>query len=120
MTPRDPQSALMIQRREDVSIVEFLDMNVTNGVTIERIRDELMEHIELVGHPRIIISFAGVTHMSSALIGVVMAMHKKIAAAKGGLRLACVSPMVMEVLRMTRLDKVLKLYETTEKAMEKY
>ena len=118
--PVKPNSAVMIQRRVDVSIVEFLDVNVLNPVTIERIKQELEEHIIRVGQPKIIVSFENVKHLSSAMIGVITALHKKIAAAKGDLRLAHVSPMIMEVLKLTRLDKILKIFETTDRALVKF
>ena len=120
MSTRDPNLTLMIQRRADISIIEFLDTNVTNPVTIERIKQELEDHIQRVGHPKLIVSFENVTHLSSAMIGVLMALHKQIAKLKGGLRLAQVSPMIHEVLKITKLDKILKIYDTTEHALVKF
>ncbi len=117
MEQHKPSSSLIIQRFADISIIEFLDVNVTNPVAIERIRQELETHIVRVGQPKLVVSFANVKYLSSAMIGVIMALHKKITAAQGGLRLANVSPMIMEVLKLTRLDKVLKIFDSTDKAL---
>ncbi len=120
MSTANTQSPLMIRRQNDVCVVEFLDTNILEGSKIDRIRSELDALADKMGYPKIVLSFDGVTHLASAMLGVLMSVNKKIGTMKGQLRLAHLSPMIMEVVRITKLDKVLKIYESSAKALEKF
>jgi len=112
--------AIIIQRRGDVQIVEFITPNILDQLLIERIKEELVGVVEQSGLPRIIISFDNVKHVSSAMLGTLMAINKRTREAHGELRLAGINKQLMEVFKLTRLDKVLKIYPGVEEAMVKF
>jgi anti-sigma B factor antagonist len=112
--------ALIVQRIGDVHLVEFVDTNILDQVLIERIKEELLDLVERCGLPKIVLSFDNVKHVSSAMLGAIMTLNKRIAAAKGELRLSGIHPQLMEVFRLTRLDKILKIYKTSDEALVKF
>lgn len=116
----NPHGPLVIRRTGDVCVVDFLDTSIIDSTKIERIKTDLDMLAERMGQPKIVISFDGVTHLASAMLGVLMSINKKAVAQKGQLRLTHLSPMIMEVVRITKLDKVLKIFDTTDKALEKF
>jgi anti-anti-sigma factor len=120
MSTANTHGPLMIRRFNDISIVEFMDTTILDTTKIERIRAELDGLADKMGYPKIVLSFDGVTHLASAMLGVLMSVNKKVGTMKGQLRLTHLSPMIMEVVRITKLDKVLKIYESTDKAVEKF
>ncbi len=114
------QSALLLQRMGDVRIVEFTESAILDQSKIDRIHQELQSVVEASGVPKIILSFENVQHISSAMLGVLMSLNKQIKAKDGELRLACISSSIMEVFKLTRLDKLLRIYRSTDQAMVKF
>lgn len=114
------QSALLIQKMEDVRIIEFTDTAILDQVRIERIHNELREIVEAAGLPKLILSFENVQNISSAMLGVLMSLNKQVAKAGGEMRLAHISKSIAEVFSLTRLDKMLKIYKSTDQAMVKF
>lgn len=113
-------TGMMIQKFGDVHIIEFLDANILDQVRIEAIRTELDALIEKSGHPKFLLSFQHVTHISSAVLGVLMSLDKKAKSRKGEIRLSHINPGIRQVFTITKLDKVLKIFPTTEEAMLKF
>jgi anti-sigma B factor antagonist len=112
-------STLLVQRMDDVRIIEFTDTAILDQGRIEQIHQELLA-IVAVGVPKIILSFENVQHISSAMLGVLMSLHKQIKAAGGEMRLAAISKNIAEVFKLTKLDKMLKIYRSTDQAMVKF
>ncbi|MBI1336634.1 MAG: STAS domain-containing protein [Phycisphaera sp.] len=113
-------SSLVVRKTNDVHVVEFVDSAMLEQAQIERVHQELKQLIDNAGHPRFIISFDGLNFVSSAMIGVVISLHKQIASHKGELRLTNIPPKVMEVFKITRIDKLVKIYPNTDKALHKF
>jgi anti-sigma B factor antagonist len=109
-----------VRRAADVCVVDFVDTSIIDSTKIEKIKTELEGLADKMGHPKIVLSFDGVTHLASAMLGVLMSVNKKVNSMKGELRLTHLSQMIAEVIKITKLDKVLKIYPTTEKALEKF
>ncbi|MCX5660661.1 MAG: STAS domain-containing protein [Planctomycetota bacterium] len=111
---------MMIQKFGDVHIIEFLEANILDQVRIENIRNELDAIVDKSPQPKLLLSFQAVTHISSAVLGVLMSLDKKAKAKRGEIRLAHISPSIRQVFSITKLDKVLKIFPTTEEAMLKF
>lgn len=113
-------SLFVVQHVRDVHCIEFLEKAMLDQANIERMGEELTQLINQSGHPKFVISFANVQNVSSAVLGVLIAAHKHVKRMKGELRLACVSDMIIEVFKLTRLDKMLKIYGSTDEALRKF
>lgn len=70
------------------------------------IRDQLVEKIE-AGIHHISINFSDVTYIDSSGLGVLVTVHKLTQGKNGQLSLSGVHGMVQELLKRTRLDRVL-------------
>lgn len=114
------QSTLLIQRMGDVRIIEFTDTAILDQMRIDRIHNELEQIVTDAGLPKIILSFENVSHISSAMLGTLMSLNKKTKEAGGELRLAAINNNIYEVFKLTRLDKLLKIYKSTDQAMVKF
>lgn len=112
--------SLMVQRQGGVHVVEFLDTSILDQAKIEQIKDELLGLVKNTDVPKIIVSFENVQHVSSAMLGALMALHKAVDNNQGELRVAAIDDRLMEVFKLTRLDKVLKIFDTTDKALLKF
>ena len=57
-------------------------------------------------------------YLSSAALGKLITMEKKVKAAKGNLRLCCIRPEIYEVFAITKLNRLFKICEDQERALE--
>jgi len=113
-------SPLLLLRMGDVIIIEFTDKAILDQSKIDRLHQEMQSVIEKSGLPKIILSFENVQNISSAMLGVLMSLNKQIKSMGGEMRLAAISNSIMEVFKLTRLDKLLKIYRSTDQAMVKF
>lgn len=114
--PSSP-SRLRVKRDGDVIIIEFIDRNILDEANIQQIGDEVTEIIDSAKNPKILVSFSGVDHLSSAALGTMLTINNRVKAAAGELRLANIDPQIFEVFKITKLDRIFKIHDTTEKAL---
>jgi len=67
---------------------------------------------------RVIFDMAGVTHADSAAIGSIVRCLTKLRGAGGGLRIAAVQSMIGHSLKLTKVDKVIEIFSTVERAAQ--
>ncbi len=111
---------LVVRKAEGVIIIEFTEVRILDQLQIERIKDYVVKLANAAGQPKIIMSFQGVASISSAVIGVVIALNKACVEKHGELRLAGLSNDILTVFKLTRLDKLVKIYRSTEEAQVKF
>jgi anti-anti-sigma factor len=68
----------------------------------------------------LLVDLEGVRMLSSAAIGLLGMMHRQTWGAKGRMKLCNVSPDVMKVFKLTRLDSVFDLYPTRDEALKSF
>lgn len=101
-------------------IIEFNQASVINQRTVDGFQSDIDRLIARGPAPKIIISFAGVRNVTSSILGVLISAHQQCVAGGGELRLAAVNKSILGVLKLMRIDKILKVYPTTEKALEHF
>ncbi len=116
----DSASSLVTHSVGEAHVVEFLDKSLLDQANIERVHEELRGLVTRVGYPKIVISFDNVNFISSAVLGMLMSLQKMIKKADGEMRLSHIGPKIMEVFKLTKLDKIVKIYRTTDEALVKF
>ena len=116
----DNHSLFLVQVHNGVHVMEFINESLVDQMNIERLGDELGQLVDRCEIPKVVISFANLSNVSSAVLGVLIATHKKIHSRKGELRLAAIPDRILEVFKLTRLDKMLNIYKTTEEAQLRF
>jgi anti-sigma B factor antagonist len=111
-------SHLSVTNRRGVSIVEFADRKILDELCINEIRDELLGLVTDVSGVKLLLSFRNVEHLSSAALGVLITLSKRIAEQGGELRLAEISPQIMEVFKITRLNRLFDIHDTSAGALD--
>jgi anti-anti-sigma factor len=69
--------------------------------------DSLIDSVATRNCLRLVIDFSEVQYMSSAILGKLINLKKKLSAARGRLRIEHVHPDLLEIFRITRLDQAL-------------
>ncbi|HNB59289.1 MAG TPA: STAS domain-containing protein [Phycisphaerales bacterium] len=113
-------SRLKVRQQNNITQVEFVDRNILDEANIQQIGEEINSIIEGGEAPRLLISFANVDHLSSAALGTLITVNNKIKTRKGQLRLANIDPQIYEVFKITKLDRLFQIHDSTDSAMKSF
>lgn len=104
---------------DSVTVAKFVDKKILDENNIQIIGNQLFALVDTDQRKRIVLDFANVEYLSSAALGKLITMDKKVKGLKGGkLRLCNIRPDIYEVFVITRLNKLFDIRETREKAIE--
>jgi len=113
----EQKSNLLIENRSGITVVNFLDFSVLDRTQIEAIGNELLDLVADGARKKVLINFEDVDYLSSAMLGKLIAVHKRLALNKGELKLCGIKASIREVFEITRLDKVFDIYPDRESAI---
>ena len=112
------QRRLDIEEIGDVTVARFVDKKILDESNIQLIGNQLFGLVDDDGRKKIVLDFANVEYLSSAALGKLITMNKKVADSGGKLRLCSIRPDIYEVFAITRLNKVFDIRDTQEQALE--
>jgi anti-sigma B factor antagonist len=112
----DQATRLKVKDLSGVSVVEFSDRKILDELCIHEIQEELSAFIDSKSSGKILLSFKNVDHLSSAALGMLITLKKKIEEKKGALKLSDINPQIFEVFKITRLNKLFDIHPSQEKA----
>jgi anti-sigma B factor antagonist len=112
------QRRLDIEEINDVTIARFIDKKILDEGNIQIIGNQLFGMIDTDGRRKIVLDFTNVEYLSSAALGKLITLEKKVKAAKGKLRLCNIRPDIYEVFVITRLNKLFDIRDTQEQSLE--
>ena len=100
--------------------MEFADRKILDELAISEIGDELSTLV--LKHPRIrlLLSFRNVEHLSSAALGMLIELNKKVEDVKGELKLAGIVPQILEVFKITRLNQFFDIHDNEDGALNAF
>lgn len=112
-----PSSHIKIKRQGDVSIVQFADRKILEELSIHEIGEELRKLVESEPRIKLLLDFGNVDHLASAALGMLITLHKEVQAKVGTLKLANINKQIFQVFRITRLDRVFEIHNTSDDAL---
>ncbi len=114
-------SALEIRKSNNVVVVAFKHSKVLDEMLIAEIGDEFSELTqEAAAGKKLLLDFAKVEFMSSAMIGRILILQKQCMKDSIDLRLCGICPNIMEIFKLMKLTKVLKIYDNVPGAMKAF
>jgi anti-sigma B factor antagonist len=114
-------SQLVISDRDDVVLVSFAESRILDEGVIRQIGEAFKGlTTEAAASRKLLLKFDRVTFMSSSMIGQILRLSKQCKADKVALKLCNISPSIMEVFTLTRLDKVLDIQKTEADALKAF
>lgn len=106
-----------IEEVENATIVRFVDKRILDETNIQIIGNQLFALVDEDHRDKLVLDFSNVEYLSSAALGKLITLDKKVKAAKGKLRLCGIRPEIYEVFTITRLHKVFNIFDDQEKAL---
>jgi anti-sigma B factor antagonist len=90
----------------DVTVVKFLDKKILDETGIQELGSELFSLVEQDNRRSLLLDFADVDFLSSAALGKLITLDRKVKSAKGRLKMCNIKPEILEVFQITKLNKV--------------
>ena len=113
------QTSLFSSRVEDgVHVITFTKADVVDAYFIEQLGDGIYHHLKGVEAPRVVVDLIDVKHLSSAALGMLIALNTVVGKHNGRICIANVSDDLMMVFKLTKLHKLIKIHNSTEKAVK--
>ena len=116
MEPIKPR--VSVEYTENATIVTLADEKILEEKDIRDLQDSIMSVIEQTGRINLILNFGNVRFLSSAVLGLLIRISKKIYERDGQLRLCNIDPKIHEIFKITRLTKIFDIYQDLESATE--
>ncbi|MCX5676211.1 MAG: STAS domain-containing protein, partial [Planctomycetota bacterium] len=101
--------------RNGVKLVRIRPSAILREVEVESFGDGLLALAEVPGQ-RVVLSFLGVQHLTSLVLGKLIHVHKRLAESGGELRLADIDPHIYEVFAITHLDRLFRIFDREDEA----
>ena len=116
----EERSHLTITNRGDVNVVKIADRKILEELSISEIGDELSGLVAGAPGIKLLLSFENVEHLSSAALGMLITLNKRVAENNGKLKLSDITPQILEVFKITRLNRLFGIYDTAERALSTF
>ncbi len=108
-----------IQTIDKYCVVEFRTASLMDPLVLEDIGKSLYHLVDVEDRRMMVLDFERVQYLSSQAIGIILTLNKKLSALKHNSFVLCgVGPKLLELLKITRLDKVLKVVPTQKEAVK--
>ena len=104
----------------DVTVVNFVDRKILDEQNIQVIGEQLFSLVEEEGMKKILLNFSNVEYLSSAALGKLISLNKKLQGVGGRLILCNIDPQIFEVFEITKLDKFFKIVKEEQAALQAF
>lgn len=111
---------ITVVKNGGVNVIEFNDRKILDELSINELGDQLREVADAESPVRILLNFQNVEHLSSAALGMLITLDKRVKEQSGQLKLSNINPQIYEVFKITRLNKMFDIYDSAAQAMEAF
>lgn len=102
---------LQLADRGEVLVARVRHASILDQAVIDEIGSELKQAaLEASSNHKLLLDFREVSFMSSAMLGALLQLSKRCKADKTKLKLCHISPELMEVFKITKLNKIFEIY----------
>jgi anti-sigma B factor antagonist len=115
MTAAEPR--INVTEKDGVKVIAFTDRKILDELAIAELGDELRNVVESQSGARVLLDFKNVEHLSSAALGMLITLDKLVKTQKGQLRLSNINSQIFEVFKITRLNKLFQIHESSDAAL---
>lgn len=111
-------SLINVTKFGEVGVVSFTTTQVLDELNVQQLGQELMELVDDQYIVKMVINFEHVKFLSSAVLGKLISLSKRIAEEKGRLAFCNIREEILQVFKITRLDKIIPIAESEGAAIK--
>lgn len=110
----ESKEKINVENGTDMTIVTFEEENILEDQQIRKLERALLPIIRKNEQKRLVLNFAKVKFMSSAFLGLLVKVHKRVIEAGGHLQLFNLDPKIHKVFEITQLVKIFDIVRSEE------
>jgi len=108
---------ISVEYGKNATIVGFTDEKILEETDIQALRESIMSVVEQAERINLVLDFGNVRFLSSAVLGLLIRISKRIYERDGQLKLCNIDPKIYEIFKITRLTKTFNIYKNVESAV---
>ena len=120
MSTQPRRRRLEVEPIGDVLVVNFVDRKILDEQNIQVIGEQLFSLVDQEGARKLLLNFGNVEYLSSAALGKLITLNKKLQQAGGRLILCNIDPQIHEVFEITKLDKFFNIQKEEQAALQSF
>ena len=101
----------------DVTVVRFRDNKIIEDINIQELGQELFQLVDAQNRKKLLLNFSSVDFLSSAALGKLITLDKKMKAHGGTLKLSNIRPEIYEVFAITKLNRLFDIRDEEADAL---
>lgn len=101
----------------DVTVVRFRDPKIIEDVNIQELGSEMFRLVEEEDRRKLLLNFSTVDFLSSAALGKLITLDKKVKSHGGQLKLSNIRPEIFEVFQITKLTRLFDIRDDEADAL---
>ena len=109
-----------VSKLGDVTIVRFLDKKILDEAGIVELGAELFGLVEQDNRKSLLLNFVGVEFLSSAALGKLITLDRKVKSHKGRMKMSNIRPEILEVFQITKLNKIFDIRKDEAEALSAF
>lgn len=109
--------SLEVSEVGDVTVVRFVDRKILDEANIQGLGQEMFQLVEEENRSKLLLNFSTVEFLSSAALGKLITLDKKVKAHGGKLKLSNIRPEIYEVFAITKLNKLFDIRDDESDAL---
>jgi len=108
-----------VQQVDGFTIVELQTPSLLDPVQLANLGEKFYRLVDDEDHRLLVLDFERVQYMSSQAIGIIITLHKKLSALPHAKLILCgVGEKLSELIKITRLDRILTIKPTQKEAIK--
>ena len=107
-------NVLGVHKQGKVTVVRCGVNRILDELTIKRFGDELFRAADRPDCRNLLLDFEGVVGLSSAMLGVLLLLRRKVGEKQGSVKLCRVGPEIMDVFHATKLGQLFDILDEEE------
>ncbi len=120
MSTQPRRRRLEVEPIGDVTVVNFVDRKILDEQNIQIIGEQLFSLVDEEDCKKLLLNFSNVEYLSSAALGKLITLNKKLQNARGKLILCNIDTQILEVFEITKLDKFFKIMKDEQTALQAF
>ena len=110
---------ISVDYTENATIITFTDEKILEEKDVQALQESIMSVIDSATDGiKLILDFSKVRFLSSAVLGLLIRISKKVYEHDGQLKLCSIDPKIFKIFKITRLTKIFDIYEDMKSAAE--
>ena len=101
----------------DVTVVRFRDQKIIEDINIQELGNEMFQLVEVEKRNKLLLNFSSVDFHSSAALGKLITLDKKMKVQGGVLKLSNIRPEIYEVFAITKLNRLFDIKDDEADAL---